>query len=117
MKAPAAQRAQQTRPHMKERKSWRNFLPRRAPAPLPIHFYCREPLARVSRETVPVDSARADWFPEIQQVKADPVDKDQAADAAAREEDRAASAGPPAGGAGVGGARAGGVGGGGGGGG
>ena len=34
--------------------------------------------------------------PEIQQVKADPVDKDQAADAAAREEDRAASAGPPA---------------------
>src|SRR5271156_2551190 len=117
MKAPAAQRAQQTRPQMKEPKSWRNCLPTRAPAPLPIHFYCREPLARVSRETVTVDSARADWFPEIQQVKADPVDEDQAADAAARKEDRAASGGPPGGGGGVGGGPGGGVGGGGGGGG
>src|ERR1700678_1821157 len=70
MKAPAARRAQPTLPQMKERKSWRNSRSARAPAPLPIRFYCREPLARASREMVQADSARTDWSPEIPPVKA-----------------------------------------------
>src|ERR1700691_4389681 len=97
MKAPAARRAQPTLPQIKERKSRRNSRPARAPAPLPIRFYCREPLARASREMVQADSARTDWSPEIPPVKAGQVDRAPAEDAAGREEHKAALADPAAG--------------------
>jgi hypothetical protein len=101
MKALVVRQAQQTRPRMKERKSRRNCLRARVPVPLPIHFYCKEPSARVSREMVRADSAKTDWFRAILPVKAGQVDKGQAADvagqvAARREEDKAASVDPAA---------------------
>ncbi len=88
-KAPAARPAQRTRPRMKERQSRPSCLRAPVPAPLPIHFYCREPSARVSRGTVPEDSARTDWFRAILREKVDPADKVRAADAVGRAEDQA----------------------------
>ena len=101
MKAPLVRQAQQTRPRMKERKSRRNCLQARVPVPLPIHFYCKGPSARASREMVPADSARTDWSQEIPRVKGGPVDRDRAADVAGqvvadREEDKAALVDPEA---------------------
>jgi hypothetical protein len=96
MKAALVRQAQPTRPRMKERKSRRKCLRARAPAPLPIHFYCKEPSARVWREMVRADSAKTDWSQEIPRAKQGQVDKDRPADVADQEEDKAALVDPAA---------------------
>jgi hypothetical protein len=58
---------------MKERKSRPSYPLASVPARLPIHFYCREPLARAFLEMAPADLARTDWYPAIQPEKADKV--------------------------------------------
>src|SRR5580700_6500891 len=96
MKATLLQQAQPTRPQMKERKSRRSCLRAPARAPLPIRSYCKELSAKASREMVPADSARTDWFPEILRVKAAQAGRAPAEDAVDREEDKAALADPAA---------------------
>jgi hypothetical protein len=58
---------------MKERKFRPSYPLASVPARLPIHFYCREPLARAFLEVAPADLARTDWYPATQPEKADKV--------------------------------------------
>src|SRR5271154_5319405 len=67
---------------MRERKSRRNCLRAAVPAPLLIHFYCRERSARAWREVDRADSDRTDWSPAIRRVKVDQADRDRAEDVA-----------------------------------
>src|SRR5271155_5203063 len=67
---------------MRERKSRRNCPRAAVPAPLLIHFYCRERSARAWREVDRADSDRTDWSPAIRRVKVDQADRDRAEDVA-----------------------------------
>src|SRR5271163_3572494 len=67
---------------MRERKSRRNCPRAAVPAPLLIHFYCKERSARAWREMDRADSDRTDWFPAIRRVKVDQADRDRAEDVA-----------------------------------
>jgi len=72
-KALAARPAQTMLPQMKERKSRPSCPPASVPARLPIHFYCRERLARACLEMARADLARTVWYPEILREKVDKV--------------------------------------------